>query len=182
MSNVQTFNRAIATILDVIVPQHLEDIRDSNTMRSGVVVFQFLFGDKALRYLYTNHTYCVLELFRRFGLIYFRSATREEAGNQVPVSMELSILTTICVRLMQEHADDHEGKLSEPMAVRIANTLMTKMGVPDDYQTLVRREVRDQHRIGSRGGKYHNTQHVVLTLAPSKTQVVSPKVIPLRAG
>lgn len=144
---------AVNTIRDLIRPHELDIINDSSLVQTGLITLNFTLGKTGLRWLFTRHTYCFLDVARQVGTL--ASELKHRAGTTLVYSLDASIVATICLWLVRERAKEEDRYLKTTVGLRLVNEYLKVLKVPGDLQSLIRAEFRHHFQMYiSDEGKY----------------------------
>lgn len=142
---INDLDAAIDVIRDVIRPHELDTIKDSTLVQTGMVALNYTLGKTGLRWLFTHHTYCFLELVRQIGTLAIE-LKNQYRGTSI-YSLDASIIATIGMWLVRERAKEENRYLKTTVGLRLINEYMQTLQVPGSLQSVLRAEFRHHFQM-----------------------------------
>lgn len=135
-----TVDRILTKLNDVLAYYDKKHWRDNRLLFTGVVVFDFVFGDETLRRLYTRHTYIVRDILRQVGRLYLQYDDKGLFDNDRDRFCHLptSIVMTAILWELGDRAKDREPTTVGRELYHIEQ-LMSLFDLDDDARFYVRK-------------------------------------------
>lgn len=136
---------ALAPLMDVIRPHEYDEIQNSHFHQAGAITLNFVLGADGLRWFFTRHTYCFLEVARVVGVL--TTKLKHQENTWVRYSLDASVVATLSLWIVRERAKEEDRQLKATVGLRLVNEHLKTLKVPSDLQTLIRAEFRHHFKL-----------------------------------
>lgn len=183
-THMDNIDKLLSSIVDAAKPEHIEAFHDRATLQHGLAAFDFHFGPKALRWLYTHHTYCVMELLQELGTIAISHRGQDQSHLALPVDLPCTLAATTIMWIIREDANERDGKMSKARYTNRITKLLPHFQLTYDRERSVRSYLNQHHQVSTRYNVYHSGLRVLTVKhrepGTTATRPTPEKVTPIK--